>query len=160
MKTSITVSLILSAIIILIGVTSASAQGGKALVANVPFDFYVKNRLFPAGRYEFGPATSNYQIAPLIVRSTDGSRSVVAISGSEYMGIVGKTEPFIRFNQYGGVYYLSAVSQPGGMGLQLAKSRDERELARNFTNLSPETTKTRSTTRTITARLASREVNK
>lgn len=160
MKTSITLSLILSAIIILVGVTSASAQGAKALVANVPFDFYVKDRLLPAGRYEFGPATSNYQIAPLIVRATDGSRLVVAISGSEYRGIVDRTEPFIRFNQYGGVYYLSSVSQPGGIGLQLTKSREERKLARNYGDLSLESTKTQSKTRTITARLAGREVNK
>lgn len=134
MKTSIATSLITGGIILLVSAFHASAQDGRRLIADVPFEFYVKDVRLPAGKYEFFQSTATAQPSPLVVRTLDGgeTRSVVAITNPDDTPGYGPG-PIIVFNQYGGRHFLSALHSPkAGIGLRIVRGPQERSLAKNL----------------------------
>ena len=117
-----------------IPVTSALAQMGTRLVADVPFDFHVGSKNLKAGVYT--------------IHSTAISNQVLRISNAErgggYMfqsnGVTNR-EPRaasrLIFNRYGDQYFLTTVfSSETSQGWELNKSAAEREaMAGNSTIL-------------------------
>lgn len=132
MRRSITFGIITLAAIFLFGAAEGTAQTGKGLVAEIPFDFYVKGELMAAGKYEFVTATSIYDPAPLIIRATSGSEKkaiapVATIADKARTG----TEPMIIFRRYGSENYLSAVhDSTANLRLRLIQGKRERQLGK------------------------------
>ena len=108
-------------------------QTVQRLVADIPFDFYVRGEKLSAGRYAFEPASRGTYPAPLVVRSLDpvSNRSIMApvlahssSDGDKYLLI---------FNRYGSFHYLSSVNAGSGpLAVKLMKSPGERKLAREL----------------------------
>ena len=92
--------------------------------ATIPFTFHVENQAFPAGAYEIrwvGPR--------LLIKELNGSHQAMVIVTRMDAGSSAKRN-YLRFNTYGGQYFLSEVwvyGQPFGQELQ--KSKLEVELA-------------------------------
>ena len=132
MRRSITFGIITLAAIVFFGAADGNAQTGKGLVAEVPFDFYVKGELMAAGKYEFVTATSTYDNAPLIVRPVSGPEKK-AVASAATIGDKARTgnEPLIIFRRYGSENYLSAVhDSTANISLRLIQSKRERQLVK------------------------------
>lgn len=126
-------SILIATILLAIIFTSlAQAQSDKLIEASVPFNFVIKNRALPAGKYVF----SLVQIGggdAVKIQSEDGCitafvavRSVAASASN--------TEPKLVFNRYADQYFLSQVcGLEESAKQQLARTRDEQRLAENPT---------------------------
>ena len=140
MKTYIANTLAAVGLIIFFFGMESSAQTANRIVADVPFDFFVRNEKLSAGRYEFESATPQAAPGAVIVRYFEGTerRSMIvpAMANSPRrdgsMGLV--------FNRYGSTHYLSgvAIDSVDG-GLKLVKTSREKELAREFQRSVPVT---------------------
>lgn len=100
------------------------AQSGERVVANVPFDFMVRNQHFAAGSYTMIPDSGG---AIVLIRGEEDSLFVLSISTESR-----KISPRARliFNRYGDQYFLSEVWPAGRSGRQLLPSKAELEIAR------------------------------
>jgi hypothetical protein len=76
--------------------------GGKQLMVNVPFAFYIENQLLPAGEYNFEMSGST-----IVIRTKDGIgvRLLVAKNGINEK----KLADSLQFNQYENKLFLSSV---------------------------------------------------
>jgi hypothetical protein len=104
----------LTGIIMLIGIFAATAaianaQLTRQLKTTIPFSFTVGKADLPAGDYVimYGGVTPSH--SSIIVRSADGSRSVMALIRTE--SVTGAAEfNGITFERVNGRYYLGEVS--------------------------------------------------
>lgn len=134
MKRSIGIAIITAACLVLFGAVEGRSQTGKGLVADVPFDFYVKGELMSAGKYEFIASTSNTDSSPLIVRKVSGTdaKAVVPVATVEDEVKYG-AQPVILFRRYGSEYFLGAVHDwPSNVRLRLIQSKRERKLSKTY----------------------------
>ncbi len=104
----------------------ASAGSAVVLRGDVPFDFYVENRMLPAGEYHFemgsiGGATASN----IIVRTKDGM--IVAFVSTRAGSNVNTIAAQLSFNHYSGKYFLSSVECPGYKA-NLKTTKHEEEL--------------------------------
>ena len=132
MRRSIGIAIITAACLILFGAVEGKSQTAKGLVADVPFDFYVKGELMTAGKYEFVPASSSTDSTPLIVRrvSEENKKAVVPVATIEDEVEYG-AQPVIVFRHYGSEYFLGAVHDwPSNVRLRLVQSKRERKLSK------------------------------
>ncbi|HEU4597959.1 MAG TPA: hypothetical protein VFS10_22715 [Pyrinomonadaceae bacterium] len=88
---------------------TASAQGTRRLVVNIPFDFTAGRELLPAGRYTIKRVAKDSARA-LLIRSEDGRASVTVLTNTAERG--GEL-PQVSFKRYGDRYFLASVSEPG-----------------------------------------------
>src|SRR5215831_10352672 len=109
------------------GVAAAHGQSLSHHVrANIPFDFTVGDKKFPAGEYSIGRAVSGTDDALLEVASVKGSLSTFQLT-SEDLSLARKGSDTLVFHQYGDQYFLSEVWPGGGnIGRALRVSRSER----------------------------------
>lgn len=132
MRSSIGIAIITAACLVLFGAVDGRSQTGKGLVADVPFDFYVKGELMSAGKYEFVPSTSSTDSSPLIVRRVAGEtkKAVVPVATMEDEVKYG-AQPVIVFRRYGSEYFLGAVHDwTSNVRLRLIQSKRERKLSK------------------------------
>jgi len=96
----------IAGMLVAISVTSAYAQPVR-LIANIPFNFVVKDKALPAGEYTIEPIQVGATQA-LKIQSRDGH--ITAIVSARY-GLSGenRTEPKLVFNRFGEQYFLSEV---------------------------------------------------
>ena len=96
---------------------------------NIPFNFAVGSKTFPAGMYDIRTTSSDGKM--LLLRGRDGSSSmIVGSNAAENLKPADKTK--LVFNQYGGRYFLSEIWVNGAtIGRQLPKTSREKELARD-----------------------------
>ena len=96
---------------------------------NVPFNFAVGNKTFPAGAYNIQTTSADGKM--LLLRSRDGSLSmIVGSNAAENLKPADKTK--LVFNRYGSRYFLSEIWVNGATrGHQLPKTNREKELARD-----------------------------
>jgi hypothetical protein len=129
---SIGFGIITVACLILFGASEGRSQTGKGLVADVPFDFYVKGELMAAGKYEFVPAASTTDPSPLIVRRVSGANKKAVVPVATVVdGIKYGAQPVIVFRRYGSEYFLGAVHDwTANVRLQLIQSKRERKLSK------------------------------
>jgi hypothetical protein len=114
-----------------IGISTAKAQssGNTHLIANVPFAFNVGNKTLPAGEYTVRCANPASDQRVLQLRSTDG-RTNAMVSTSSVIGRMQETAKLI-FNRYGDRYFFAQAWMPAdASGLQAAKSKHERAIAK------------------------------
>ena len=99
--------------------------------ANIPFNFAVGNKTFPAGTYDVG--TINHRDdKTLLLQARNGNESMmVGSNAAESLVPANKTK--LVFNQYGNRYFLSQIWVNGETrGRQLPKTSREKEMARDL----------------------------
>jgi hypothetical protein len=112
----------------------ADAPSPDSLVVSIPFSFKVGDRTMPAGKYVVGRLSQTASC--ILVRSSDGGKSAVALTAGSLRGTSDDREPKLVFNRYDGQYFLSQVWIPGrGVAVELAISEEETALARNGTDM-------------------------
>ena len=96
---------------------------------NIPFNFSVGNKTFPAGTYDIRTTSSDGKMLLLQARDSHAS-TIVASNAAENLKPAPKAK--LVFNQYGSRYFLSEIWVNGATsGRQLPKTSREKELARD-----------------------------
>ena len=115
----------------ILAVSSAHAQSGKELTANIPFSFSVGSTTFPAGEYRVERLNPQADPAALAIKSADGRMKRVVLTAPVQADERQEMAKLV-FTRYGDQYFLAQVWTAGAKaGLELPKSRSERTLARN-----------------------------
>jgi hypothetical protein len=98
--------------------------------ANIPFNFAVGSKTFPAGTYDVG-TIDHHDSKVLLLQARDGNASMMLNSNAaENLTPADKTK--LVFNQYGNRYFLSQIWVAGETrGHQLPKTSREKEMARD-----------------------------
>ena len=126
MKKQILIGLTTLSLFVTLAATSVQAQSDMHLKVNIPFEFFVKNRLLPAGEYTVRQIAGD----ALQIRSVDCRASDVFITIPAQAGTT-PTQPTLIFHRYGDQYFLSTIWRgTDDTGRQLLKSHAERELIR------------------------------
>jgi hypothetical protein len=125
MKKLIQICSLLS-LIVAFSFLSASAQSTRKIEAQVPFDFNVGDKNYPAGTYELRISESRSNGA--IVYLTDGEKNIletllVSISGNSVNG-----DSKLVFNNYNGQRFLSRIEAREN-SYRVARSGIERQIA-------------------------------
>lgn len=115
------------------GFSRAQAQTGGTtqLIANIPFEFSVGNKILPAGEYAVGCTNSASDMKVLQLRSSDGRASVLVRTNS----VIGKMQANAKliFNRYGYHYFFAQAWLPAdNIGMQASESRSEKQIAREL----------------------------
>lgn len=126
MKTRMLISF--AVIAVALAGASVQAQSGRLLAANIPFNFYVKDRAFPAGPYTVEPIQVGGSDA-LRIQSADGHITAfvpVRCSRARANQVVST----LVFKRFGEQYFLSQVPGLEERAMYaLPKSHREDELA-------------------------------
>ena len=129
-KQALTV-LSMASLFVLLAVGSAYADPGSEVRADVPFDFMVGNKTYPAGSYAV--EYTQPQGAFLIHIAEDESRRTLLWSNTVPAKSIEDHSPKLIFNRYGDQYFLTQVWGGGDInGRELRKFATERELAREY----------------------------
>ena len=104
-------------------VISASAQySSSVIIANIPFDFIVRDQTLPAGEYSLTRVGQGVTM----IRSRDCKASMVFMTNTVQSA---KTRDELVFHRRGDKYFLSQVWTSGNdIGSELRKCRTERDL--------------------------------
>jgi hypothetical protein len=105
------------------------AQVVDTIVADVPFDFTVRDSTLPAGKYII---KRTYSADPglMQIRSADGDEVVVFLVGSA-QAAKEPDQTRLIFDRVGDRYFLSEIFEEGNNnGAELPKSRTERDLVK------------------------------
>ena len=127
MKNRICVSLL--ALSVLVSIATAAPTSAKSVdgtKAQVPFDFYIGDRLAPAGEYSV--RSLNDDESALRISNGRQGASVLTNSASE----TGKRRPRLVFHKYGNQYFLRAVWGTDNMGRTLRETKRERNLRKEI----------------------------
>jgi len=140
MKKFFSVLVIGSVLTLLVAGTARAQMPGTVIRASIPFDFIVRGRTFPAGKYEI-TRISDEPIGLLIRNVNDKHDNTVFETEPVYIRNT-KTRDELVFHRYGESTFLSEILTEGDeIGEELAPSHAERkmqrELARN--QVEPET---------------------
>jgi hypothetical protein len=109
----------------LLAVTAGYAQ--SKLIADIPFEFAIGQKVLPAGEYTVNPGAAP---GVLVIGGRDASVFTQTIPSSTNSGTVPGSK--LVFNRYGNTYFLSQVwNAENQRGYRLPKSKTEREMARN-----------------------------
>jgi hypothetical protein len=125
-KTIFTTLTLLSLLMTLIG-AGAQAQPQTALVAEVPFEFSIKNQTLPAGRYEVKVAMHG-GTEMLTISSDRETKGFYFVNHQTRRGDV-SGEPKLVFHRYGDRYFLAQIWQSNDReAITLPMSRAELEV--------------------------------
>jgi hypothetical protein len=123
----------------LILVSPAQAQtSNTALTATIPFEFTVKDKIWPAGEYKILVVNPTSPNRSLLLSRKDGSATVILQTSNE----VGHLNDNARlvFRRYEDQYFLAQAWMPADdTGLMIAKSRSEKEVAKRFRDVNVRT---------------------
>ena len=128
MKNRICVSLLALSFLVSMATAAApaSAKSVDGTKAQVPFDFYIGDRLAPAGAYAV--RSLNDDESALRISNGRQGASVLTNNASE----MGKPRPRLVFHKYGDQYFLVAVWGADNMGRTLRESKRERNLRKEI----------------------------
>jgi hypothetical protein len=116
-------------------VASARAQSDSLIAANIPFNFVIKDRAFPAGEYTLTLVQVGGSDA-VKIQSVDGHITAFAPTRSARAEL-SNAEPKLVFNRYGDQYFLSQVcGLDDSTTQQLTRPRSEDRLAKSTTERS------------------------
>jgi hypothetical protein len=111
---------------IVVGLSIAGfAALGYSVKANIPFDFMVGNKMFPAGEYTVSRGTST---GTLLIRNYEAKKAANFIVQSATGKVESKAK--LVFNRYGEDYFLSQIWDGSSDGNQVPKSKAERKAAK------------------------------
>ncbi|MGH9931324.1 MAG: hypothetical protein ACREA9_19130 [Pyrinomonadaceae bacterium] len=133
MKKQLYMVVTMIALLTVAGLSSAKAQTqpGLQLKASIPFAFSVGNQVMPAGEYTVRCTNPSSDMKILQLRSTDGRESALVRTSS----VIGKSQDVAKlvFYRYRDQYFFAQVWLPSeAIGLQAAKSRAEKQMAREL----------------------------
>jgi hypothetical protein len=119
---------LISLLSLLLVAGSAIAQTVRVR-ADIPFNFAVGSKTYPAGTYSIG-TIGDRDDKVLLMKAADGSASMAIISNAaENLTAADKTK--LVFSRYGNQYFLSQVWLYGATrGHQIPKSDREKEVAK------------------------------
>ena len=125
MRKRICVSLMtLSFLVSLATVAPAYAGSVDGIKASVPFDFYVGDRLIPAGEH----AVRSLSGDEAALRISNGRQGAIVLTNSVRERGNGEGRPRLVFHKYGDQYFLAAVWGADNTGRKLRESKRERSL--------------------------------
>jgi hypothetical protein len=115
---------------------SAETNNANSVLVNIPFAFHVDNKLVPSGDYYFDlPRIGASALGSIIrVTSADGEFCQY-LHTMRVDGITTDTDYHVIFTKYGDSYFLSEVKN-SEFGVELRRSRAEKELATEYDNAS------------------------
>ena len=115
----------------LMAVAAHAQMPGTAIRASIPFDFVVRGRTLPAGRYEL--RRINDEPSGLIIRNVDLKRNEALFETEPvYINRSPRRDELV-FHRYGDTYYLSEVLTGGEQtARELEPSRSERQMRRQM----------------------------
>ena len=123
MRKRICVSMLaLSFLVSMANASPALAKSVDGVMAQIPFDFYIGDRLAPAGKYAVTSLTGD----EAVLRICNGRQgnTVITNSASER----GQGRARLVFHKYGDQYFLKAVWGADRMGRTLRETKRERGL--------------------------------
>lgn len=124
-------------LVVILAVVSAEAQTITQYKANIPFDFNIGNKIYPAGEYVVGVKDAHSQWTVLQIGQAQGRRDLRVMpalqSGSRSKG----ENTQLVFSRSGNRYDLTSLISTD-FGLTLNKSKVKRLAAKN-PNSKPET---------------------
>lgn len=110
-------------------VASAQAQSDSLIAANIPFNFVIKDRAFPAGEYTLTLVQVGGSDA-VRIQSADGH--ITAFVPTHSASAKANAEPKLVFDRYDDQYFLAQVfGLEDTMMRQLARPRAEDALAKS-----------------------------
>lgn len=123
----------LFALLFTLATVGASAQTAQQrVVVNVPFEFAVGQKTFPAGEYDIKRVTHNSE-KTLLIRSTDGRKSEMIITHTAEAETAQAQQTQVSFHRYGDKYFLFQIrTQGASLVRELPASRQERDLRREL----------------------------
>ena len=114
--------------------TTGSAQGQSLeypIRFQIPFDFQVAEKTFPAGEYFVSRVLQPSSAAALLISSVDGRHTTIRLT-SPVQTLAVKKRGTLVFHRYGDQHFLFEVWPAGAQtGRVLPKSRTERELQKS-----------------------------
>jgi len=126
MKRQLKTMAIIVGLSVIAGASVAQAQIIGRLKSNIPFSFYVRNRLMPAGDYaiaELNPGSGLMEI-----RSADGQSAAMFLTINKQEKDT-RTPSELIFHKYGDKAFLSEIVEQGEMdGAEVVKSKMEKRL--------------------------------
>ncbi len=120
----------MSSLLVMLAVVPALGGGhlDHKIQADIPFDFMVGDKTFPAGMYTFTQPPPTRGV--LRIRSLDGPESVVVITRGVQERRTPPDETKLVFTRYGDLYFLAQAWIVGEIeGREFLKSRTESEVA-------------------------------
>jgi len=114
---------------VFIGLFAGSSDAQERLDAKVPFSFVVRNKEFPAGRYEFTTTQ-----AVLAIRGQDNDKGMfVIVNPAGGQDPEGDT-PVLVFTRFEKTYRLTEVWNSENSGSSLLRHRDRKSASRVASN--------------------------
>jgi hypothetical protein len=116
-------------LILMLAVVSVQAQSDIKIVVNVPFDFSLGNKTFPAGAYSIKEFSHN----SILIESADKQTRVIAQTPGTVQANANEraSQERLIFHQYGNQYFLAQVWMVRGSdGRELNQSGAERQAAK------------------------------
>jgi hypothetical protein len=105
--------------VLTLGSFAQAQQSERAIKANIPFDFSVGNRIFPAGRY----ALVRVEPSVLELRDSEG-RMLANVLTQSVQSLTAPSQPKLLFYSEGGGHALTQVWQENiSIGQQLLTSK-------------------------------------
>ena len=123
---------VLFALTVLVMATAAQAQQTN-LKADIPFDFVVGDRTYPAGEY----ALKSMTMSDVVIRIDNTKEDLIGnIISNQCTSAKPATDSKLIFHRMGDHYFLYQIWVAGNSsGRQFTKSREEVELAQNHEKL-------------------------
>ena len=123
--------------LVVMGLPLAQASTERRIKVNVPFDFYMRDRVLSAGEYEVREIATG-----ILVRSADGSEQLIALTRDAAAQGRQAAGARLVFHRYGDQSFLAAAWMDESNGHALSASRRERslrtELAQGGHEVAPE----------------------
>ncbi len=122
--------------------TNAFGQTGKAVKANVKFDFQIGERIYPAGEYRIESISRHSDNILLISSVGDANKKQIIVANHSSAGE--RQTPKLVFQKYGENYFLTEIFfDTVQSGYSIRPSRRQRESEKNLALASPETIEVR-----------------
>lgn len=124
-------------LVALSGLAVAQLASNSTIVANVPFEFVVGNKVVPAGQYKVQTMTMDGK--SLAIRNADAKVNMVS-STLQTEGKEIASHYSLVFTKYGDTYFLSGIKLEGSkIAYRFPESRAEAELRAQNTPVTEET---------------------
>jgi len=124
-------------LMLLTGLMAAQSLTSSTVMAQVPFDFVVGNKIIPAG--EVAVASANLDGRILAIRNFDARKSALTAWSTAGSGAMASSTKLV-FKRYGNQYFLSSISlENSAVIYQMPESKAEAELRAQNAPSSPVT---------------------
>jgi len=132
-KSLIKYGLLVATIAVMVNQTAHAQSLAYGLRVNIPFDFKVGDKTFPAGRYTVNRSQQDDSV--IKISSWEGKANTLRPTTAVTIKKTRNRDTLV-FNRYGDLYYLAQVWPAGAAtGRELPVSRSERDVRNHRTDL-------------------------